>query len=214
MTILLPIGALFGMAALVFQLLALTVRAAVTNAVWWAGYLADHPIFEATDKTRLPWTQYLKGAAWRLAALGGISWVFLEVRYAYLERLDEGQLGSVLSFVRTYLLTTTILAFLKAAVTVGLILLTVPVLAFWAQRSNVGWLQRVCDFSSRHTPKALPLVVYYGLLVGAISLVTNPHVFAGFPFGMSWEHFGQLLQQDFLGQLLKLRDAVAQLLTL
>ncbi len=211
--VLLPIGALFGAAALVFQLATLTIRAAVSNAVWWSGYFINHPVFQTSGRRYVSLVSYLKGVAWRILGIGLLIWAFIEFRHDYLELLDEGQLGPLLAFVRQHLLTLTILAFLKASITIALFLVVLPVMVYWGRRSRHGWFRKLVNFTAHHGPKAMPLIVYYGLLVVALSLVTNPRIFEGFPFRMSWETFGRILHHDFITQLAELRDLVSGWIT-
>jgi len=204
--VLLPIGALTAAAALVFQLLTLTIRVAVSNAVWWSRYFIDHPLLEAAGRAQLSWRDYSLRMAWRIGAIALLFWGFLQFRHEYLELLDAGHLGPVMTLAREYLLALTILAFLKASLYVALFLVLLPVLVIWSNHSQSAWFKKLVAFSRHHAPKVFPFLVYYGLLVIAVSLVINPRILARFPFHMPWETFGRTLRQDVVLQLMEFRD--------
>lgn len=207
--VLLPIGALFGATALVFQLLTLTIRTAIGRVAAGPVHSSEH--FDPdTPGSQNSWKQYLKALSWRLAAIAALLWAFTEFRRDYLELLDGGQLGPILTAARQYLLTLSILAFLKASLYVAILLISLPLLVVWSNRSRAVWFKKLVGFSTHHAPKAVPLLIYYGLLVVTIALVTNPGILVRFPWHMSWETFSSLLQRDITLQLVELKNFLLQ----
>jgi hypothetical protein len=209
--VLLPIAALFGATAIVFQLLMLTVRTLVSRLTARSGCSADHP--DPESRAQSSWRGYLRALGWRLAVIAVLLWAFAEFRLNYLELLDEGQLGPILTLARRYLLALSILAFLKASLYVAAFLVLLPLLLVWSNRSRADWFKQLVGFGTHHAPKAVPLLIYYGLLVVTISLVTNPGILAQFPFHMPWETFGRLLQQDITLHLVELKNLLLKLVS-
>lgn len=189
--ILIAIGSLFGVSALLFQIIA-----GLSRQVFSA--LKEH------SPAPLWGGRFIEGISLRVMGAAALAFLFLFLRDNYLKLLTDHETAGFILVLRSVLLKLTILGFLKFSIVIGLIVTLFPLLLLARLFSRSTIISRLLDYWLKYFPKSLPLAVYYLLLIIVISVATNATAVTELPHDFPWEHVGASLRRDVYNQLQEL----------